>query len=106
MIGFSCSLGSVRRGPTFFCTEDVTTFQVVGGVATDITVQPGMTPSSGSWNNLLAWGRDASGEIYVGNYNAGQVFKIVADCAPQNYCQTSSSSNGPGAIIGYSGSTW
>ena len=90
-----------------FCTEDVTSFRVVGGVATDIVAQTNMVPSSGSWNNLGAWGRDANGEIYVANHFGGQIFKVVGDCTGSvtKYCVTSPNSVGAGAIITGGGST-
>ena len=70
------------RGTYFyadFCSGFVHTFQVVGGVATNLQDRtPDLAPSGGlNIRTISSFGEDARGELYICDLTDGEVFKIV-----------------------------
>jgi len=92
---------------TDLCTEQIRSFKVVGGAMTEFVTHANIAPSSGSWNTLGTWGRDALGEIYVANHFGGQIFKITGDCPRDvtTYCTSTPNSASSGAVIDLLGTT-
>ena len=62
-----------------YCSDQVFTLVMVDGVATDqVQVQNMLTPDVGDVDNIVAFGEDALGELYVVDQQDGHIFKIVA----------------------------
>jgi glucose/arabinose dehydrogenase len=62
-----------------YCSDDVWSFRLVGGVATEETSWSDNLNSKPTVNGLSSFGEDAYGELYVTSLNTGRVFKIVAE---------------------------
>ncbi len=103
VLGCSITGGEVYRGnaiPCFrghyifadYCSGDIYSFRMVGNTITELTdrraqLDPPGTPSLG---NIVSFGTDASGEMYVVDQAGGEVFKIVAGTATGPDCNNNS----------------
>jgi len=67
-----------------FCTSPMWSFRVVGGAVTEFTTRTTELdpPGAQSIAGVTSFGEDAYGEIYICDWNGGEIFKIVpADIA-------------------------
>ncbi len=103
VLGCSITGGEVYRGnaiPCFrghyifadYCSGDIYSFRMVGNTITELTdrrtqLDPPGTPSL---SNIVSFGTDASGEMYVVDQAGGEVFKIVAGTATGPDCNNNS----------------
>jgi hypothetical protein len=55
--------------------------------------------------NPTSFGQDAEGELYICDFNGGEIYRIEGVCpAPTSYCTAAPNSVGPGALMTFSGS--
>lgn len=89
-----------------FCTWRMWSFEVVGGVATDLREHTAdLDPGNGtSLRYPVAFGEDADGEVYVVNHYGGELWKVVPDCSADNYCTANANSSGAPAAMTSTGS--
>lgn len=89
---------------TDLCPGTIWSFAWDGATVSDLTVHP--TNITGPLQPV-SLSVDANGEMFIMDKINGRVWALDEDCQPttQNYCVTSPNSTGPGAIIGFSGST-
>ncbi len=115
--GCSITGGYVYRGPiaglqgTYFfgdyCSARIWSFNWDGSTITNFTERTTeLDPPGGlSIGNISSFGEDSAGNLYILDHTGGEIFRIIEDCgAPVNYCITSPNSQGPGAVMGSSGS--
>jgi len=91
-----------------FCGGRVWSFKHDGQNMTDFQERTAeLAPCDGSTIELItSFGQDAAGELYVLDRLGGEVFKIVAsDGSAFRYCSGAPNSAGPGAAIGFGGTT-
>ncbi len=89
-----------------FCTWRMWSFEMVGGVATDLREHTAdLDPGDGTALRYpAAFGEGIDGEIYVVHHYGGELWKIVPDCGPDNYCTANANSSGSAASMTSTGS--
>ncbi len=117
--GSGCSVtgGHVYRGsalPWFdghyiygdYCSSRIWSFRYENGQVLDFTERTNELEPDGplTINSITSFGEDAAGELYIVDPSGGEIWKIVAKCEIQTYCQVNTNSTGFPAIIDYLGS--
>jgi len=108
--GYSITGGYVYRGSaipslqgTYFYsdygTSKLWTFRYDGSTLTDFTDRTSeLAPSSGSISQVVSFGEDANGELYIVELG-GEIWRIVPDCDTVSYCQATSNSTGATGLL-------
>jgi hypothetical protein len=101
VLGCSITGGEVYRGNAItcfrghyifadYCSGDIYSFRMVGNTITELTNRRTQLdpPGSATLGNIVSFGTDASGEMYVVDQAGGEVFKIVAGTATGTDCNS------------------
>jgi len=115
--GCSITGGFVYRGsgiPSFqghyiyadYCSGKIWSFSYNGTTVSNFTDRTAQLdpPGALALQTITSFGQDANGELYICDFNGGEVFRIDGECAPPtSYCTAAPNSNGPGAFMSFAG---